>query len=116
MNIHDTLTKENFWNEIEVRFPKSTKLFLKWIDVYKQKTEWNKLFNSDSEYQNAEGKNAAAPKFHEISYEMQQGIWISFAHETLNNIFEQPEYNYCFDLAEDIKQVFSEIEVCISTN
>ena len=37
-------------------------------------------------------------------------IWIRFAEETLDHLFEQPEYSYCGDLEEDIKTVFKEIE------
>jgi hypothetical protein len=37
-------------------------------------------------------------------------IWIRFTEETLDHLFEQPEYSYCGDLEEDIKTVFKEIE------
>lgn len=104
MLLQQTLTKENFWNEIMVQYPKSTKTFCEWIDAYKAAVSWDTVFN----IRFPGGVRAA--KFHEIPYEMQQGIWITFARETLDKFFEQPEYTYSFDLGEDIKMVFGEIE------
>jgi hypothetical protein len=102
MKLEPTLTKKNFWNEMMEKYPKSTKSFFDWIDEYKKEVDWVNLFN---EHLNV--------KFHDIPYAMQQGIWICFVNNTLHKFFEQPEYNYQFDLAEDIKEVFGEIEPLI---
>lgn len=80
------LNKENFWNEIETLYPDAFKLFSAWIDKYKEEVGWNKLFNSDSEYQNVEGKNAPAPKFHELPFEFQKGVLARFDIECLTGI------------------------------
>ena len=99
------------------KYPKATKKFCDWIDEYKKAVNWNKLFNDS--YSQSNIKRApngeicsidfSAPKFHEIPYEMQVGIWITFAEDTLDHLFEQPEYSYCGDLEEDIKTVFKEL-------
>ena len=111
MNIDKTLTKEGFWNSMMERFPLSMKLFCKWIDDYKEAVKWTNLFNEHS--LESAPVTIKAPKFHEIPYEMQQGIWICFCNNTLHKFYEQPEYNYRFDLEEDIKEVFSELESII---
>ncbi len=104
------LTKENFWNDIMELYPKSCKLFCDWVDKYKEENNWDNLFNArTSRYPALDTK---APKFHEIPYAMQHGIWIEFANEILNEMFEQADYDeeIKFDLVEDINKVFSEIE------
>lgn len=102
MKLSSGLTKENFWNEIMNQYPNATKCFCDWIDEYKKAANWSQLFNESC---HAAGK----PKFHDIPYDMQVGIWIKFATDKLNELFEQPEYEYSGDLEEDIKTVFSEI-------
>jgi len=77
----DSLTKENFWNALYEACPSEIEQFCKWIDEYKKRVNWNKLFNSDSDYQNAQGKNAPAPKYHELPIAMQLGIFTQFAFE-----------------------------------
>lgn len=108
--IQETLTKENFWNATMEQFPKATTLFCKWIDQYKASVNWNALFSSN---ENTMQLHSSKYKFHEIPYEMQQGIWICFCYDTLDDFFEQSEYSYSGDLEEDIKQVFAEIEPLI---
>jgi len=55
----------------------------------------------------------STPKFHDLPYAMQQGIWFEFANETVNRYFEQPEYSYDGDLEEDGINVFGETEELI---
>ena len=78
------LTKENFWNKMMDENPHIMKIFCNWIDEYKKQVGWNDLFNSNSEYQNAKGKNAKAPKFHDLPLEMQLGIIERFKQEISN--------------------------------
>ena len=109
----ETLTKENFWNEIYLKYPNATKIFCGWIDEYKISVGWESLFNAGISL----GANEAiskSKKYHELPYAIQQGIWIQFAQEILPTYFEQPEYIYSFDLEEDIKTVLSELEEIIS--
>lgn len=77
----ENLNKINFFNGEMGKYPKAVKEFCDWIDKYKARVDWNKLFNSDSEYQNAQGKNAPAPKFHDLPLEMQLGIIVCFMEE-----------------------------------
>lgn len=77
----NSLTKENFWNELHEKYPKSVQQFCDWIDKYKKKVDWNKLFNSDSDWQDANGKNAPAPKFHDLPIAMQIGILLQYMSE-----------------------------------
>lgn len=109
MKIGNTLTKENFWNDTMVSYPKATKLFCDWIDEYKKAVGWGNLFNKHYNTGNDNGWNLL-PKFHDIPYAMQQGIWIAFVEDTISKFFEQPEYSYSFDLEDDIKTVFFELE------
>lgn len=102
MNLQTTLTKENFWNEMMRQYPRAAARFCKWIDEYKKAVEWDMLF--------ANTHMAKKIKFHDIPHAMQQGIWIEFARQELDEHFEQPEYYYDFDLEENIKTVFSELE------
>lgn len=101
------LTKENFFNEMFSTYPKACKLFCDWIDEYKKLVNWDGLFLNGS-------PAAKQIKFHDVPYEFQQGIWIRFAEETLNDHFEQPEYFYTGDLEEDIKEVFQSLENLLS--
>lgn len=103
----ENLNKENFWNEVMEKYPLATNLFCKWIDEYKEAVNWNKLFAAND---NTDQLHSSKYKFHEIPYAMQQGIWIEFANDTLHRFYEQPEYEYRFDLAEDIKEVFGGLE------
>lgn len=98
------LNKENFWNELYAKFPRGTQIFCDWIDEYKKAEDWNKLFNSDSEYQNAKGKNAPAPKFHDLPYAMQLGIWIEFVKSRTENDWDMEIFSDDFDLAIDISE------------
>jgi len=63
MKIEESLTKENFWNEIETKYPNAFKIFTDWIDKYKKAVDWNDLFR---DHLNADAK-FASPKFHDIS-------------------------------------------------
>lgn len=118
MLLRKGLTKENFFNEMMEQFPNATKLFCDWIDEYKKMVNWNKLFNDTYSQNNIKRASNgeicsidfSAPKFHELPYDIQAGIWIRFAHDTLEELFEQPEYSYSGDLEEDIKTVFNEID------
>ena len=100
MILREGLTKENFFNEMEQQFPNAMKLFCEWIDEYKKAVNWNERFDSES---------LGINEFNDLPYDMQVGIWIKFADDTLNRLFEQPEYSYSGDLEEDIKTVFNEI-------
>lgn len=72
------LTKENFFNEISDKYPLAHAFFLSWIDEQKEKLNYKILFNSDSNWQDMYGKNARAPKFHDLPFELQFGFIVKF--------------------------------------
>jgi len=124
MNLEQTLTKENFFNEMMEKYPKATKHFCDWIDEYKKAVDWGKLFNKHyyqtiiSRAANGEisGVEYSTPKFHDLPYAMQYGIWTEYCRQKLGDFFEQAEhYSSQIDLAEDIKNVFAETEELIAT-
>ncbi len=101
MELTQTLTKENFWNEVMEKYPKATKQFCDWIDEYKNAVSWNDLFRGPA-------------KYHDLPYAMQYGIWIEYCSQILSNYFEQLEHiSDTVDLAEDINICFKEMEELI---
>lgn len=68
------LTKENFWLELNENFPDAMKMFRKWIDEYKAKVGWGDLFPN-------------GVKFHDLPFEMQNGILARFDIECNNGVF-----------------------------
>lgn len=75
----ENLTKENFWNKVNEAFPSEMEAFCKWIDEYKEKVEWKKLFNYG--FPNHSRMGWHNPKFHDLPIAMQIGIFFQFAHE-----------------------------------
>lgn len=69
----DNLNKENYWNEIKAQYPDAMKIFLEWIDKYKEKIGWGKFF--------VEGI-----KFHDLPFEFQNGVIARFDIECLYGI------------------------------
>lgn len=87
----ETLTKENFWNEMEQKYPKAMKHFNEWIDSYKKKNNWEILFNAGwyagiATSYTKEGipynyfNKHQTPKYHELPIAMQFGIFIEYMH------------------------------------
>jgi hypothetical protein len=73
------LTKENFWNELQKKYPVEMKKFCDWVDEYKKRVEWETLFAVHVRgYKDYKG---ATPKFHEIPVAMQIGIFFQFTTE-----------------------------------
>lgn len=111
MNLEQTLNKENFFNEMMEKYPKATGHFCEWIDEYKKAVNWNALFGGNTsglKPKNNIRVGKTPPKFHEIPYAMQYGIWIEYCRQELSNFFEQPEHVSQFiDLREDIEEVFA---------
>lgn len=88
--IPESLTKENFWNEILEKYPKSGKLFCDWIDQYKERVNWDLLF---ADRHNGLGR---VPKFHEIPLAMQIGVIIQFFQEqNFRDYYITPPCIYC---------------------
>ncbi len=85
----ESLTKENFWNDLHAKYPLAVDQFCKWIDEYKKRIGWNKLFNDcyiESNVRRAANGEIchidySAPKFHDIPFDMQRGIITRFFEE-----------------------------------
>lgn len=67
----ENLNKENFWNALHDQYPEAVERFCKWIDDYKKEVGWSDLFQGQ--------------KFHDIPFEMQNGIIARFELELFNN-------------------------------
>src|SRR5689334_103194 len=104
MNISHPLTKNNFWNKMMEEFPNAMKLFCDWIDEYKKAVGWDDLFNDGFEYKDGQAYfKIKSPKYHDLPYAMQQGIWISFCYDQLDKHIEQSEYTPDNDFEEEVK-------------
>lgn len=95
----ETLTKENFWDEMEQKYPKAMAHFKEWIDRYKSEHDWEDLFNHNTEYQ-----DTLAPKYHELPIAMQFGIFLEWA-DTHKSAFSFTVV--AGDWPEDIKEVIA---------
>jgi hypothetical protein len=75
----ESLTKENFWNEMEQKYPKAMKNFKEWIDKYKSEHDWGNLFNAGMYRDQYEWHpSTTAPKYHELPIAMQFGIFLEW--------------------------------------
>lgn len=68
--MNQNINKENFFNKLQIDFPKGMEHFCNWIDKYKEDVQWNLIFN---EHLNI--------KFHDIPFEMQFGILMKYMTE-----------------------------------
>ena len=107
----ESLTKENFFNELYEKYPKGLQVFCDWIDRYKAENNWNKLFNadeigSDSPYFVIGDE---APKFHDLPYAFQLGIWIEFVCERGGCDWEIEDM-FTFNLRDDITAIIQIID------
>lgn len=94
------LNKENFFNALERQYPDAVEHFLNWIDEYKREVDWNLLFGE-------------AVKFHDIPFEMQNGIIARYELELHNNKQGQGKEQY-EAIAENFKgqivDLFAEVQ------
>lgn len=70
----ENLNKENFWYQMTAKYPQAMDLFSKWVDEYKAKVGWVDLFPN-------------GVKFHDLPFEMQNGIIARFDIECNNGVF-----------------------------
>lgn len=101
------LNKENFWNDLESKFPDAVKDFYEWIDRYKVESNWDKVFKCD------EGTGQVL-KFHEINFEMQVGILARYIVEKMAGddtgyYFRMATGNYREDLVRSFADFQSDI-------
>jgi len=62
------LNKENFFNDLQQKFPKAMKHFCDWVDEYKEEVKWLEMFSGNI-------------KFHDIPYDMQVGVLLRYLSE-----------------------------------
>jgi hypothetical protein len=74
------LNKENFWDEMELKYPVAMHVFKGWIDQYKKEVNWDRLFR-ERYLDEMCGIDAPAPEFHNIPFDMQIGILMRFSSE-----------------------------------
>lgn len=121
-NDYPVLTKELFWNNITKNYPKEAHKFYTWIDQYKKRNNWLKLFNGGIYYmkpsegdlgeaQNSNGANTEAPKFHELPVAMQIGIFIQYTQEYYHMIGFFP-----FQEASDMESICESITEWFENN
>lgn len=86
--IIEPLTKENFWDQLELLNPLEMAEFKKWINQYKTDHNWDIIFNGGlliRDYSVTSGPNtynSEAPKFHDLPFAFQVGIFQQFVMES----------------------------------
>lgn len=70
------LNKEEFWNNIVELYPKAGKRFCDWIDSWKESSTFNTVIAE--EYRKGELERF---KFHDLPFEMQEGIIRQFLND-----------------------------------
>lgn len=88
-----SLTKENFWDDLKEKYPEAVEHFLNWIDAYKREIGWRDLF-------------ADGIKFHDLPFEMQNGIIARFDIEKYSGkqTYDIPYY------ADQFKNLFADLQ------
>lgn len=74
----EKLTKENFWNDLYAQYPGEMKKFCDWIDDYKKRVDWQKLFFTPH------ATHSRDIKYHDLPIAMQIGIFLQYVAETEN--------------------------------
>lgn len=67
----NNLNKPNFFQPLAEKYPEAIEKFCQWVDRFKERNNWDILFG---------GGVVTGPKFHDLPYEMQYGILLSFFH------------------------------------
>lgn len=87
----ENLNKQNYFTpEWKAKYPLASEHFCKWIDEYKKRVNWGKLFNhSMIPSFDDEIVEIVPPKFHDLPIEMQLGILSMYMFES------SPLYTEC---------------------
>ncbi len=104
----ENLNKENFWNEMQKKYPNAMGEFCNWIDIYKKENNWDSLFNAGLMVP-IRGQSVA-PKFHDLPLAMQMGIINEFINRNSPN-YKHDNISYCKrDIEHYLKGTEEEIE------
>jgi hypothetical protein len=109
----ENLTKENCFNALTEKYPRAMELFCEWIDFYKVKNNWKELFNTFCEgysVRDSVGNPFNAPKYHELPYAMQLGIWFEFVRENGGYKWDDLINSRTYNLRDDMDSYFEEME------
>jgi hypothetical protein len=77
----ESLTKENFWNDLRAKYPAAVDDFCKWIDQYKMEVCWDHLFLNELRFMEPAQYHGKEIKFHDLPFDMQAGILIRYIEE-----------------------------------
>lgn len=117
----ENLNKQNYFTpEWKAKYPLASEHFCKWIDGYKKRVGWKKLFNGGVMYEFYGGSETfthktEAPKFHDLPIEMQIGIIYQWSVEidlmpyTLTLIPNRHPYKLK-DLTVKMNRFFNDLE------
>lgn len=115
MKLTEPLTKANFWDLMQKKYPKAFESFSQWIDEYKMAVNWNALFNEKKSF-SPPFRNmgtlhifSEAPKFHDLPFGFQQGIWLEYLAHLDEFEFMIKDFSV-HDLRKDIEVVFRNLE------
>lgn len=100
------LTKENFWNEVELSCPQSFAKFKAWVDTYKDSVEWNKFIKPVPGYTGG-AVGFRYYKLHDLPIEFQVGVVLRFADEMKLRFFLPVHFEY---IPQGIKDWFHQFE------
>lgn len=116
----ETLTKENFWDEMEQKYPKAMAHFKRWIDQYKEENNWYNLFNSGIHKGHAvgfyESNKTEASKYHELPIAMQFGIFVEYSNSVIKAYRLHPSsarmesQDLIFETKQLVEQCFNWLE------
>lgn len=99
------LTKQNFWDALEEKFPLAIAEFKTWIDEYKKKVNWDGLFKVVADtHEGYPAEMYKQVKYHELPDAMQVGIWLQFCSEQPEKTRDIAIDN--FDLRADMEGFF----------
>lgn len=85
----DNLTNENFFGEMQQKFPEVMNAFWTWLDEYKNKNNWIELFNAKKQFaiysERAEewypGGLTKEPEFQQLPLEFQKALLEAFYND-----------------------------------
>lgn len=106
----ESLTKENFFNNLKEKYPLAIEDFCIWMDKYKKENNWEELFNSGYEDISKDSKTgfSKAPKFHDLPLAIQIGILHQYFLTTQNQDIFNSEYIKC--VQEELTTEFKNLD------
>lgn len=108
----DILTKENFWDEMEQKYPKAMKHFKEWIDGYKIANDWSVLFKANEKTMQI---YSSTYKYHELPIAMQFGIFCEYVFTLTKEfgatvVLKEPLPTFSEETQSTVNNVFRSLE------